>query len=109
MNAIVALADLEQQLRCLSVCHYNHVDRLTINGWRVACIRGWGGNRFLIENSAQVNQVQNTLLEVQPGFKAALLSGVEKFQQDVGVFYKDYDHKWDEALNLLYIIVYKTS
>ena len=37
--------------------------------------------------------MQNTLLEVQPGFKAALLSGVEKFQRDVGVFYKDYDHK----------------
>ncbi|XP_076815353.1 dynein axonemal heavy chain 5-like isoform X1 [Clavelina lepadiformis] len=42
---------------------------------------------------AQVNHVQNTLLEVQPGFKATLLSGVEKFQLDVGVFYKEYDNK----------------
>lgn len=41
----------------------------------------------------KVNQVQNTLLEVQPGFKASLLSGVEKFQNDVGYFYKDYDTK----------------
>uniref|UniRef100_H2XPC8 AAA+ ATPase domain-containing protein n=1 Tax=Ciona intestinalis TaxID=7719 RepID=H2XPC8_CIOIN len=49
---------------------------------------------------AQVNQVQNTLLEVQPGFKAALLSGVEKFQADVDVFYRDYDVKTNRGPNI---------
>ena len=48
---------------------------------------------FIPVHCLQVNHVQNTLLEVQPGFKSALLNGVEKFQADVNVFYKDYDSK----------------
>ncbi|XP_076808265.1 dynein axonemal heavy chain 5-like [Clavelina lepadiformis] len=36
---------------------------------------------------------QSTLLEVQPGFKTALLAGVEKFQVDTVDFYSDYENK----------------
>ena len=41
----------------------------------------------------KVVKVQNTLLKVQPGFKATLLSGVEQFTIDVNQFYKDYESK----------------
>ena len=50
----------------------------------------------------QVVRVQSTLLEVQPGFKATLLSGVQQFAVDVNQFYKDYDSKWDKLLDIRY-------
>lgn len=40
-----------------------------------------------------VHQVQNTLLEIQPKFKADLTVGVEKFIVDVNEFVGDYDEK----------------
>lgn len=39
---------------------------------------------------AQVSEVQNTLLQVQPQFKATLLDNVQTFQQEVGSFISSY-------------------
>ena len=39
---------------------------------------------------AQVSEVQNTLLQVQPQFKATLLDNVQTFRQEVGSFISSY-------------------
>lgn len=39
---------------------------------------------------AQVSEVQNTLLQVQPQFKADLLDNVQTFQQEVSSFISNY-------------------
>ena len=39
---------------------------------------------------AQVSEVQNTLLQVQPQFKATLLDNVQTFRQEVGSFIGSY-------------------
>ncbi|XP_078614027.1 dynein axonemal heavy chain 5-like isoform X11 [Branchiostoma floridae x Branchiostoma japonicum] len=41
----------------------------------------------------QMKDVQNHLLQIQPTFKADLLAGVVKFQEDTSFFYGDYDGK----------------
>ncbi|XP_078695417.1 dynein axonemal heavy chain 5-like [Branchiostoma floridae x Branchiostoma belcheri] len=41
----------------------------------------------------QMKDVQNHLLQIQPTFKADLLAGVVKFQEDTTFFYGDYDTK----------------
>ncbi|XP_066267666.1 dynein axonemal heavy chain 5-like [Branchiostoma lanceolatum] len=41
----------------------------------------------------QMKDVQNHLLQIQPTFKADLLAGVVKYQEDTAFFYGDYDSK----------------
>ena len=44
----------------------------------------------------QAREVQNTLIEVQPGFKSDLLNKVAQFKKDVDIYTLDYTKKFKQ-------------